>query len=194
MLEIWKDIKGYEGLYQVSNLGRIKSLERTIEVKTKHSTCRTIKERILKPEKCKSTQYLYVNLNKFGNVKHCTVHRLVAEAFIPNPDNLPQINHLDENRSNNCADNLEWCTNKHNCNYGKHNYNMSKIKKIQNKGINNPFYCKHHSDEVKQKISKRFKHSIRITNGIINKTITPDEFESYKLNGWKRGMIKHYDK
>ena len=107
MEEIFKDIEGYFGLYQVSNLGNIKSLKYG-------------KERILKPAKDKN-KYSIVCLCKQGKMKNHKVHRLVAQAFIPNPNNLPQINHKDENPSNNCVLNLEWCTADYNHNYGTHN-------------------------------------------------------------------------
>lgn len=102
-MEKWKDIKGYEGLYQVSDLGRIKSLIRK-------------NERILKPYSNPETKYLSVNLHKNKRSKTYTIHHLVAEAFIPNPKNLPQVGHKDETRINNCATNLYWTTNKENSN------------------------------------------------------------------------------
>lgn len=112
MKEIWRDIVGYKGQYQVSNLGRVKSLYiNNYDINTK--TFKKIeRERILKPHDNKKG-YLIVKLNK----KSCKVHRLVAEAFIPNPNNLPQVNHKDENKENNRASNLEFCTNKYNARY-----------------------------------------------------------------------------
>ena len=107
MSEIWKDIQGYEGLYQVSNLGRVKSLNYN----------KTSKSKILSPGKNK-TRYLSVCLFKNKKGKVFYVHRLVAQAFIDNPNNYPEVNHKDENPSNNHVNNLEWCTHKYNSNYG----------------------------------------------------------------------------
>ena len=119
MKEELRQIQGYEGLYEVSNLGRVKSLERYDKIG------RLIKEKILTPRKDKKG-YLYVGLSKDGVQRKFSIHRLVAIAFIPNPDNLPQVNHKDENKEHNWEDNLEWCTNIYNCNYGNHGKNISK--------------------------------------------------------------------
>ena len=116
--EIWKDIQGYEGLYQISNLGRVKSLERIII--TNNGITKKISEKILKPY-LKGNGYYNIVLRKDSKTKCYFVHRLVAKEFIPNPDNLPQVNHKDENKLNNNVDNLEWCTSKYNNNYGTHN-------------------------------------------------------------------------
>ena len=115
MKEIWKDKKDYEGLYQVSNLGRAKSLDRYI--KGKGHSLQFKKGRILKQTKDRYG-YLQVTLCKNNIKKEYKVHRLVAEAFIDNPDNLSQVNHRDENKLNNNVDNLEWCDAKYNSNYG----------------------------------------------------------------------------
>lgn len=118
--EIWKDIKGYEGSYQVSSLGQIKSLERTIVYNNRWGSINTIKrrEKILK-HYFNNKGYCIIRLCKKGKDCHRLVHRLVAEAFIPNPNNLPEVNHKDENKENNCVDNLHWCTRVFNNNYGK---------------------------------------------------------------------------
>lgn len=110
--ELWKDIKDYEGHYQVSNLSRVKSIKFG-------------KERILKPVTDRHG-YLLVGLWKNNKQKTYKVHRLVAEAFIDNPDNLPQVNHKDENPLNNNVNNLEWCNSKYNCNFGTRIERISK--------------------------------------------------------------------
>lgn len=107
MEEIWKDIRGYEGTYQISNCGRVKSLCRR----------RRKEDKILKAL-LNSRDYLQVNLYKNGKMFRYLIHRLVAEAFIPNPNKLPCINHKDENKQNNYVNNLEWCTYQYNNNYG----------------------------------------------------------------------------
>lgn len=119
--EVWKDIKGYEGKYKVSNLGNVKSL----------NWLNTGKEKLLHLGISKG-KYYQVGLCKFGINKTFWVHRLVATAFINNPDNLPYINHKDENKLNNCVDNLEWCTAKYNSNYGTGIERMLKTKKLRN--------------------------------------------------------------
>lgn len=101
MKEIWKDIKGYEGLYQVSNTGKVKILSKNI-----------IKKTTKVPK-----GYLRVGLTKNGKTKYFYPHRLVAQAFIPNLQNKPCVNHKDRNVKNNNVDNLEWCTYKENNNY-----------------------------------------------------------------------------
>lgn len=112
--EIWNDIQGYEGLYQVSNFGRVKSLERKI---FNGENYHISKEKILSPGKDKDG-YFQVQLYKEKTVKMRKIHRLVAEAFIPNPNNYPQVNHKDEDKQNNRIDNLEWCDGTYNQNYG----------------------------------------------------------------------------
>lgn len=123
MIEEWRDIKGYEGLYQVSNIGKVKSLART--VMRSNGRLMTIRERILKLRPDKGG-YVRVCLSKDAVETDYFVHRLVAIAFIDNPHNLPEVNHKDENKKNNSVDNLEWCTSLYNNNYGSHNENHSK--------------------------------------------------------------------
>ena len=108
--EIWKDIVGYEGLYQVSNYGRVRSLDRTYTQKARNGSIlkHTYKGQILKPNNVSG--YLQVNIQKHKKRNDQKIHRLVAEAFIPNLNNLPQVNHIDGNKHNNHVDNLEWVT------------------------------------------------------------------------------------
>lgn len=113
--EIWKEVKDYEGLYEVSNYGNVRSVDRYI-TRNGDSTPILFKGKLLK--KHLYYGYQYVHLSKKGSqLKAMRVHRLVAIAFIPNPKNLPMINHKDENKSNNYVDNLEWCDAKYNMNY-----------------------------------------------------------------------------
>ena len=112
MDEIWHDIEGYEGLYQVSNKGHVKSLYKG-------------SEKILKPWD-NGRGYLLVTLYKNGVVLSKSIHRLVAISFITNPENKPQVNHKDENKSNNCIENLEWATANENINYGTRNERASR--------------------------------------------------------------------
>lgn len=100
-MEEWKDVVGAEGFYQISNKGRIRN---------------KLTREILKPSR--SGKYRHIQL-KYGINKNALVHRMVAEAFVPNPFNLRCVNHIDENKENNCAENLEWCTYQYNCRYGK---------------------------------------------------------------------------
>ena len=111
MKEIWKDIKNYEGLYQISNLGRVKSLKRYVN----HSgnSKRVVNEKILKPV-IDNTKYFVVSLWKDNKHTRPHIHRLVAETFISNLENKPHINHIDGNKLNNSVNNLEWCTPKEN--------------------------------------------------------------------------------
>lgn len=120
MIEEWKDIKGYEGLYQVSNLGRVKSLKRG-----------SIRFGTLTHE-----NYLRLKLYKDGTYKNKNVHRLVAETFIPNPENKPTVNHIDEDKTNNMVSNLEWATIKENLNHGTRNIRASISKQKKIKAIN----------------------------------------------------------
>lgn len=134
MNETWKDIKGFEGFYQVSNLGRIKSITRKII----NSGCFTgaclITGRILK-QGIDTSGYNFVNLCKDKKQRSLMVHKLVAIAFIPNPLNKPQINHLDYNPQNNNVGNLEWVTAKEN---GQHSV-INHKKKIKHRNAKGQF-------------------------------------------------------
>lgn len=119
--EIWKDVEGYEGIYMVSSYGRVVSLKRTDRNGTKRNEKIIVQDKNLRG-------YCRVRLSKDMESKKFSVHTLVAKAFIPNPQNLPQVNHKDENPSNNFYKNLEWCTAKYNTNYGNHNQKVSRTK------------------------------------------------------------------
>ena len=112
MKEIWKPIEGYENYYMVSNTGKVKSLG--------NGKSNNSKKRILKGGK-DGNGYPYVNLWKEGKVKMHKIHRLVAQAFCKNPKGYTEVNHIDENKENNCAENLEWCSRSYNTNYGTRN-------------------------------------------------------------------------
>lgn len=120
-IEIWKAIEGYEGLYQVSTEGQVRSLGNNKSRKTK----------ILK-QSTDSSGYKQIGLHKNGKCKTYLVHRLVAQTFIPNPNNLPQVNHKDEDKINNHVSNLEWCTQEYNNNYGTHNQRVIEANKEKN--------------------------------------------------------------
>lgn len=116
MIEIWKEIKGYEGLYEISNLGRVKSLTfrkcvHGIDTLSYHDT-------IMHPTD-NGNGYLIVSLRKDKQRKNKYIHRLVAEAFIPNPEHKKVVNHLDHNKTNNQVTNLEWCSQRDNVNYSR---------------------------------------------------------------------------
>ena len=121
MTEEWRDIKGYEGRYQVSNLGRVKALRRTVSGHNQHGEwTRTEPEQIM-AQKLQNTDRLQVGLRDAeGKRKTFYVYRLVAEAFVPNPDNLPTVNHKNEDHHDNRAENLEWMTKAENNRYGTH--------------------------------------------------------------------------
>jgi hypothetical protein len=126
--EIWNDIIEYEGYYQVSNFGRVKSLSRCVEHKKYGSM--TIKEKILKPLNRNKDGYMCVILKKNGTSKAMSIHRLVAIYFIPNENNLSEVNHKDGNKKNYRVDNLEWVTPKQNINHA--------FKTGLNKGVSRP--------------------------------------------------------
>ena len=113
-MEEWRSIPGYEGLYEVSSYGRVKSLEKSY---IKKNGIMDHKPEIILSPKNNGTGYFIVCLYKNKTHKYYLIHRLVALTFIPNPDNLPCVNHLDEDKTNNRVDNLEWCDHKYNMNY-----------------------------------------------------------------------------
>lgn len=147
MQEIWKDIENYEGYYQVSNLGRVRSVNRIV-INSMGGKIQHLqgKLQILKPGKL---GYVIAQLSKDNKRKYCKVHRLVAQAFIPNPDNLPEVNHKDENKANNRVDNLEWCDREYNVNYGTCSLRISKA----NKGRSSKLKGIAKSEETRKRMS-----------------------------------------
>lgn len=129
MEEVWKDVEGFEGYYQVSNMGRCRSLDRVVPCKKNGK--RRMNGHIMKLHKNSNNDYLCVGLCKNSEYTQMLVHRMVAKTFIDNPDNLPEVNHKDENPRNNCVSNLEWCTSSYNSNYGTRKERLAALPKKQ---------------------------------------------------------------
>ena len=160
MKEIWKDIDGYEGLYQVSSWGRVRSLDRYVSAKCGGS--RLVKGIIIK-DYDNGLGYKLVHLCKDNKPKYAYVHRLVAAAFVANPEGYDEINHIDEDKGNNVPENLEWCSHKYNMNYGnrmekvieKHlssgrwNPELVGLSKEEHNRICSRMYYKEHKDDRK---------------------------------------------
>ena len=118
-VEEWRPIKGYEGLYEVSNLGQVRSVDRiVINTSRSGNTYKEFKKGKIISQRKTHSGYILVSLHKEGGISDKLVHRVVAIAFIPNPNNLPEVNHKDEDKTNNKASNLEWCDSSYNKLYG----------------------------------------------------------------------------
>lgn len=166
MIEEWKDIKWYEGLYQVSNLGRVKRL------KGRYMKC----DKILKGYE-DEFGYIRLNLSKNSKTKNITLHRLVAQAFIPNAENKPQVNHMDEDKTNNVVSNLEWVTAKENVNHGTRTNRAIKKREIKIKVIdiangeynyyNSIKECSRHLGVDNSAITKQLKGKLRQCGGYV---------------------------
>lgn len=126
-MEEWKIIKGYDGKYQVSNYGRVKSLWRNRPIGRGTGLKKIYEEKILNLQN--NNGYKFVTLMDNGKRNRCYVHRLVAETFLPNPNNKPVVNHIDYNPSNNNVENLEWCTQKENIIHSVVNFPKRKLRR-----------------------------------------------------------------
>lgn len=161
-IEIWKDIDGYENKYEISTFGRVKSVKNNL---------------IMKPMIARNG-YLIACLWKNNKQSKVCIHRLVAQAFIPNPNNYPEINHIDENKENNNVENLEWCTHVYNLNYGN-------VKKKIGKANKNKIT----TDETRQKLREDSSRKRWINNGINEKFVRIEQLDYFFNNGWNKGRI-----
>ena len=179
MEEIWRDIEGYEKLYQVSNLGRVRSLDRVIT--TKYGVVYPYKGRILKMKK-NNSGYSVVSLSKDGKVKDFLIHRLVAKAFIPLEDyNGMEVNHINFDRNDNNVNNLEWITRKENMEYSNNAGHF--------KGVN----AKHSEEEIRV-IRKMYKDGLKIPQIILelyNLTSKDDSKEYDRKRLWISKIVNY---
>lgn len=166
--EVWKDVEDFEGHYQVSNHGRVRSIKKEILV--------------LKGE-YQHNGYKRVCLWKDGRKHNKLVHRLVAIAFLQNPSNYSDVNHIDEDKNNNHVTNLQWCTHLYNMNFGSVREKIS----YSNRG-------KIASTETRKKLSNHSKDCQWISNGTCEKFIKKDLTESYLSDGWFVGRLKRKTK
>ena len=196
MTEIWKDIQGYEGFYQISNLGNVKSLERVID--KGNGILQHRKERIMNKRESVDGYYVAkLNVNKKS--KSIAIHILVARHFIDNPNNYPEVNHKDCNRRNNQVDNLEWCTHQQNVEHSKQlghyktksgcdnpNYKNDTLK-IKYK--NNPTLAKINNSRPREQNGRCVK--IRIINNDVIKDFNfiGEAAEYLIVNGYTNGKV-----
>ena len=178
-MEEWKEIPGYEGLYEVSNMGNVRNVRRNKLL------------RLLKT----NNRYIRISLCKNGIKTGLTVHRLVAEAFLPNPDNLPEVNHKDEDKTNNRVENLEWCNHKYNMNYGTRNIRAKEtaIKNGYYTGLSKEEYRKKYRDKNKEKIREKQRGYMREYNKNYyekNKEKIREHSREYKKNNKEK--IREY--
>ena len=173
MEEIWKDIPEYEGLYQVSNFGRVKSLSVIRFIRGKYILIK--RDKILK-QIYNPNGYLYVGLHNNNKSKQYLIHRLVAEAFIDNPLSKPFVNHIDFNRLNNKIDNLEWCTQKENVYHSINNMRCRHNAKNSNTGEQYIYYRKSNNTyrviiDKKEYYCKTLEEAIKKRDEVLNEKI-----------------------
>lgn len=150
--EVWKDIPDFEGYYQASNIGRIRSVDRYVN--DRWGNKRLLKGQIIKPQFDKDG-YLRLNLNKQCKKIPKRINRIVAEAFIPNPNNLPQVNHKDENKLNNRVSNLEWCSVMYNNLYGSRKVPRVNMYTLEGKLLNTFNSIREAARSIGKETSKR---------------------------------------
>lgn len=171
MNEIWKDIKGYEGYYQISNLGRVKGLLRIVD----HSlTKKYIVKSIIRKNDLLNSGYVIINLAKNGIVRKFIIHRLVAQSFIQNPEKKSEINHKNGIKKDNRVENLEWCTRSENC---KHSFDIGLSKRGE--------------DHYKTKLTE--KQVIKIKRNKNNLTVTEMAKKYHVTYECIRKIIKNYN-
>ena len=176
MQEIWKDIHGYKGLYQISNYGRVKSFNWRHWGYT----------RVLTPQPT-AHGYLHIRLHKDKKIEQFSVHRLVALVFVPNPEGKPEVNHINEDKTDNRACNLCWMTHEENNNWGTKNARAAEKRRKFYETHDGAMKGKHHTEEAKAKMSvARARHNIGCywwNNGIEEKfsKTCPTDFVSGRL-------------
>lgn len=182
--EVWKDIEGFEGAYQVSSYGNVKSLERYVPMQDRmyHK-----KEKMLKQNTLKQG-YKAVALCKDSKIYPFTVHRLVAIAFIPNPDKKPIVDHIDTDAGNNNVENLRWVTQEENCNNPLSRQHVSQAK------MGHPYWGKPHSEETRKKLSEAKRgrvltdeHKEKLRQAHLGKKQTPEHIKH--ATDAKRGRV-----
>ena len=196
MTEIWKDIQGYEGFYQISNLGNVKSLERVID--KGNGILQHRKERIM--DKRESTDGYYIaKFNVDKKSESIAIHILVARHFIDNPNNYPEVNHKDCNRKNNQVDNLEWCTHQQNVEYSKRlghyktksgkdnpNYNNDTLK---NKYKDNPELAKINNSRPREQNGRSVSVRMSVNDNIREFKFIGEAAEFLIANGYTNAKI-----
>ena len=214
-MEIWKSVKGYDGIYEVSNFGRVKSLDRYI---VRNDGITQLRKGKIIAQSLNSDGYCQLKLCKDGNTKTVRVHRIVAEAFIPNPNELSDVNHIDCNRTNNHVDNLEWLSwednVKHSANkgnykrYGERNSNYGNTtlkefyknnpeekKKLARKGSQNGRCRKVKLFDLNKDLIKEFEYIGECVEYLINENNLSTNTKSLSnviANRCKKGVKKPY--